>query len=228
MLLLALVPTAADGVSVKRTAGLLGMRASESDTLIVEGCVIPDDLVFHRCAPGFDPDDVFSMGLVWFCVTTVATYLGALSSAVNLAAEQMRNSSVSHLGVPRSHLPSYQALLGDAATTLLTLELACSGIAALADAREVDPKVLLDSAMALKSHAARAIPAAMECLIDASGVAGYRQDHPLSRMWRDIQAIRHHPPTPVATRQMLGRAAAGMPYTFELAERAVDLRDEGL
>ncbi|HZB48383.1 MAG TPA: hypothetical protein VE547_04765, partial [Mycobacteriales bacterium] len=51
------------------------------------------------------------------------------------------------------------------------------------------------------------------------GVRSYSSSGSASRLWRDAQAARYHPPTRVATRQILGRWALGLPFGFELAER---------
>jgi hypothetical protein len=41
-------------------------------------------------------------------------------------------------------------------------------------------------------------------------------------MLRDAQAIRFHPPTRFATRQILGRWALDLPFAFELDERPME------
>ncbi len=78
--MMAMLPARTPGIHVERTLDALGMRGSASDTLIFDDCFVPDELIFSRSGPGFADDEVFAAGLVWFCVTTTATYLGIVES----------------------------------------------------------------------------------------------------------------------------------------------------
>jgi alkylation response protein AidB-like acyl-CoA dehydrogenase len=221
-LLVALIPSSAPGVSVERSWDTLGMRASESDTLRLEGCHVPERLVFHRCRPGFDADEVFAAGLIWFCVTTAATYLGLVRAAIETALARLRRARVAHLGTERARLPSTQSALGEAVARVLTQEVACTRVAGLLDGGEVDPRDLLPAALAVKHSVAEIVTSVVGDLAELMGAESYSRRGALERHWRDAQAARYHPPTGPATRQMLGRWTLGLPFTFELQERPAD------
>ncbi|HEU5321987.1 MAG TPA: hypothetical protein VFX28_14365, partial [Methylomirabilota bacterium] len=51
------------------------------------------------------------------------------------------------------------------------------------------------------------------------GAQAYAREGLLARLWRDVQAVRFHPPTRPASRQILGRWALGLPLRYELLER---------
>src|SRR5205823_14934956 len=115
----AVIPASTEGVRVERSWDSLGMRASASDTLVLDECFVPDELVFHRCEPGYDDDEIFAAGLVWFCTTTTATYLSLAQASIDGAREELRRSNVSYLGSTRADLPSVQGGLGEAVAHVL-------------------------------------------------------------------------------------------------------------
>ncbi|PSM41107.1 hypothetical protein C6Y14_22885 [Streptomyces dioscori] len=218
-LLVALVATDSPGITVERTWDTLGMRASESDTVRLRDCAIPDELVFHRTRPGSHGDEVFAAGLGWFCVSTTACYLGLISAAVDQARTALEGSRVTHLGASRSELPSFQSALGAVLVDVLPLEAACAGLARQLDARTADPRSLTPALLALKCRAAELATRAVEATSELVGVASYAATGTASRLLRDAHAARFHPPTRFATRQLLGRWALDLPFTFELNER---------
>ena len=218
-LLVALLATDSPGVEVVRTWDTLGMRASESDTVRLTDVRLPDRLVFHRSTPGYDGDEVFAAGVGWFCVTATAAYLGVVQAAVDEARRALSTSRLAHLDAARADLPSFQSLLGDVVAAVLPMEAACAGLARLLDERAVDPRSLLPSMLALKHEAAAVTTRAVEAAAELVGVRSYSSGGTASRLWRDAQAARYHPPTRVATRQILGRWALGHQFGFELAER---------
>jgi alkylation response protein AidB-like acyl-CoA dehydrogenase len=217
-LLVAALPSCALGVRVERTWNTLGMRASESDTLYLENCFIPHDFVFHRCEPGFAVDEVFAAGLGWFCLTTTATYLGVVRAALDTVRAVLHTSSIPYLKAARAELPSFQSLFGELVAEALVMESACVGVAALFDRRDRDPRGLLPLAIALKHTAVEICTRAVADACELAGAQSYSRNGILERLWRDVQGARFHPPTRPASRQILGRWALGLPFTFELSE----------
>jgi alkylation response protein AidB-like acyl-CoA dehydrogenase len=217
-LLIAVMPTKGPGRRVERTWDTLGMRASESDTLYLEDCFIPDALILHRSEPGFDADEVFAAGLGWFCVTTTATYLGVVQAALVAVADALRKSRLPYLGASRAELPSFQSLLGEVTARSLTMEGACVAAAGLLDRRDRDPRSILPLAIALKHTAVEVCTRAVADACELAGAQAYGRSGRLERLWRDVQGVRFHPPTRPASRQILGKWALGMPFTLELHE----------
>lgn len=224
--LVALLPMPGPGLRVEHTWNTLGMRGSASDTLVLEDCEIPDELVFYRAPAGAEDDDVLTAGVVWFALTVTATYLGVAQAAQAAAATLLRRGRISHLGAARAALPSYQAEVGEAVAGLLALEAGCAGLAAQMDA-DADPATLLPAALAVKKQAAAIVPAAVAGLMESCGGMAFGATGELARLWRDAQAIRFHPPTGPAVRQYLGRRALGVPARFDLDEAAPWLMEQG-
>ena len=221
--LVALLPTTAPGLRVVEDWDTMGMRGSASNTLVLEDCFIPKELVFYEAPAGSEDDDVFAAGVIWFALTSTACYLGVAQAALAHTAAMMGKLRIAHLGQSRAELPSYQAALGDHVADLLTLEAACADVARRMDAGAA-PEQLVATALAVKQQAVRVVPAAVGAFAEACGGASYARTLPLERLWRDAQAIRFHPPTPAATRQYLARRALGLPSSLDLDEAAPGLR----
>jgi alkylation response protein AidB-like acyl-CoA dehydrogenase len=159
---------------------------------------------------------VFAAGLVWFCVTTTATYLGVARTALDAARDELRQSRVSHLGGTRAELPALQDALGEVVAGMLTVDAACTAVAARMDARRDDPRRLVPTAVGVKDVAVEACIHAVETVAELVGGAAYARTGILARLWRDVQAARFHPPTRLVTRRALGKWALGVPFSFEL------------
>ncbi len=214
-LMTAIIPAKTSGIRVELTWDSLGMRASGSDTFRLEECFVPDELVFHRSGLGFhDEDEILAAGLVWFCVTTTATYLGVVKSAVDFACEGLRASDSSESGAARAMLPSVQGEVGEVIAAALAIEIACAGVADRLDSRHHDPRNLVPLAFAIKDVAVDACIRGVEVLAELVGGRAYARTGTLARLWRDVQAVRFHSPTRFATRQLLGKKALGLPMSF--------------
>ncbi|WP_169952700.1 acyl-CoA dehydrogenase family protein [Microbispora sp. H11081] len=220
--IVALLPTTAPGLSVREDWDTLGMRGSASNTLLLDRCVIPDELVFYRAPAGAEDDDILAAGVIWFALTSTACYLGLARAALDAGAGLLHRMRIAHLGAARAELPSYQATLGEHVAALLTLEAGCAAVAARMDAG-ADPQALLAAALAVKQQAVRTVPDLVAAVAECAGGVSYGKGGVLERLWRDAQAIRFHPPTPAAARQYLGRRALGLRASLDLDERSPGL-----
>jgi alkylation response protein AidB-like acyl-CoA dehydrogenase len=221
--LVALIPRDLPGISARRTWDAMGMRGSGADTLVLEDCVIPDPLIIYRGEPGVAEDDDMVAGIIWFCLVLTTSYLGVAQAALGATRELLTRTRIAHLDAPRAELPSFQGPIGQQVAALLTLELAAAGLAGTFHAKR-NPQALLAPALALKQHAVRIIPEILGTFAETCGGAAYARSLPLERFWRDAQAIRFHPPTPVPVAQYLGRLALGIPSTLDLDELSPGLR----
>jgi alkylation response protein AidB-like acyl-CoA dehydrogenase len=86
--LLALIPPNAPGRSVTANWDTLGMRATRSDSLLLEDCYVPDDSVIYRS------DDIRpfrNTGAAWFWGSYTAVYLGLAGAAYDALREVVGN-----------------------------------------------------------------------------------------------------------------------------------------
>jgi alkylation response protein AidB-like acyl-CoA dehydrogenase len=214
-LMTAIIPAKTPGIHVEQTWDALGMRGSGSDTLRFEECFVPDQLVFHRSGQScHDQDEILAAGLVWFCVTATATYLGVLRAAVDFACEQLHASGPSASGTTRAQLASVQSEVGKVMSAEHTLAAACAGIADRLHLGNHKPSHLAPFAFAIKDVGVDACVRGVESLAELVGGATYARTGTLARLWRDVQAAHFHSPARAATRQFLGQQALGLPVSF--------------
>jgi alkylation response protein AidB-like acyl-CoA dehydrogenase len=224
-LLVALLPMDAPGIGTTRSWDALGMRGSGSDTVSFDDCLVPEELVFHRSRPGTADDEAIAAGVLWFCLTTTATYLGAFDRVLTEAAALLGRTRVHHLDARRADLPSTHQVVGDVLSEVLTVQAACLGIADRM-AGGARPEDLLPHGIALKQRCADAVTAGVGRVGECIGAQSFSRRTPFERLWRDVQAARFHPPTPAAARQYLGRTGLGLPAGLDLDEAAPSLLRE--
>ena len=224
-MLAALIPRKLPGLSAESTWDTMGMRGAGADTLVLNRCVIPDPLVVYQGIPGDSHYDDMAAGIIWFCLVLTASYLGVAEAALAVTRDLLGRVRIEHLDASRSELPSFQSALGQRIGALLTLELACSALATSMDRKE-SPHQLLAPALAVKQHAVEVIPELLGAFVESCGGIAYSRLSPLERFWRDVQAIRFHPPTPRPVVQFLGRRALGVNATLDLDEVSPSLRSE--
>lgn len=218
-LLVMLLPTSAAGLRVERSWDTIGMRGSASNTLVLDRCVIPDDLVFYRAPAGQSSDELLAAGVIWFCLTSTCAYLGLADRAIAEAGSLLSRTRVEQLGAERAHLPSYQAAIGDAIADVVALNSAALGLARRVDARRKGgAQDLLPEVVAVKQTAVRVVPALMSALASSLGGVAYGNGQAFGRLWRDALAINFHPPTTVASRQYLAQLALGLEADLDLTE----------
>ncbi|MHA6821224.1 acyl-CoA dehydrogenase family protein [Ralstonia pseudosolanacearum] len=214
-LLVALIPTNSEGLTVLRTWSAMGMAHSESDTLKMENVFIPDDLVFYKTRAGQDNDPVFVWSLCWFAVTAVASYLGIAGKALQMTAAHLAQAHYSGGKRSRASYPEFQTSLGAVVDRYLLLANACKNVARAMDERQDPPQAVLASALSLRSSAVD-VARSMTDLSELCGGMSYGQQSPLAALWKDAQAILYHPPTRLVCHQMLGRIALGKAMFYEL------------
>ncbi len=214
-LLVALIPTNTEGLSVQPTWSALGMTHSESDTLKIDNVFVPDDLIFHRTRSGQDDDPVFVWSLCWFVVTAVAVYIGISVKAVQMTVTHLMRTNYSGGQRTRASYPEFQASLGSVVDRCLLLANACKNVARTMDERRDPPQAVLASALSLRASAVD-IARSMGDLSELCGGISYGQQSPLAALWKDAQAILYHPPTRLVCHQMLGRMALGRAVFYEL------------
>lgn len=216
-LLAALVPRQLRGIAVESTWDAMGMRGAGADTLVLDRCVIPASLVVYEGQPGEHEHDDDAAGIAWFSLVITATYLGVVEAALAATRDLSRRIRIDHLDASRAELPSFQSAVGRHIGALLTLELACSALAASMDGKE-SPQQFLAVALAVKQHAVEVVPELLGTLVESCGGAAYSRLSPLERFWRDAQAIRFHPPPPGPVARFLGGRALGLPATLDFDE----------
>jgi alkylation response protein AidB-like acyl-CoA dehydrogenase len=194
------IPMNSPHVKVLDNWKTLGMRATGSHDVIIDGHVVPEQAIaFRRKAGEWHP--VFQVIATIAFPLIYAVYLGvaegARDIAVNLAGKRRRDAQV--IG-----------LVGRMETALRGASLAHESMLA-AVRRNVPGEESVNDVMIGRQLVARHAIEAVELALEAAGGAGYYRAQGLERRFRDIQAARYHPLQAGPQSLYAGSMALGLP-----------------
>jgi alkylation response protein AidB-like acyl-CoA dehydrogenase len=195
------VPMTADGVSLAGDWDTMGMRATGSQTIVLENVFVPEEAVVLKRARGpYHP--AFSVILTVALPLIMSAYLGTAEAACTIAVAQGRK----RIG---DEVTPY--LLGEMSNALTTAELAVADMVAIADDLRFEPSQETTSrVLARKTIAANAVVAAAEKALEATGGAGFFRKLGLEQLLRDVHAAQFHPMQEKRQHRFTGRLLMGL------------------
>lgn len=192
----------ADGVGIEPTWDAIGMRASGSDTVVLDDVFVADAAVSL-----VRPQEVWPP--VWNTVIgaalplIMATYVGLAESAVERALR---------LAGRRAERPDTAVAVGRMMTTLTTARDAVRAMIDASDDLHFDNDVgLASTVLARKSVAAQAVIDTVRLAFEAGGGSAYATSSDLGRLLRDGYGALYHPLPPAQQERFTGRVALGLP-----------------
>jgi alkylation response protein AidB-like acyl-CoA dehydrogenase len=193
------VPLKGEGVSSAQTWRCLGMRATGSDDIVLDGVFVPEGAVSIRRPKG-------KWHRLYHVIVLIAlpmiypVYVGIAEAARQIALAEATG---------RRKDTAVEVAAGEMETELTAARIALQRMLDLAAREQPSPEVTNEVLMArtlVARSAIRTVELAMEL---ASGRAFYRRTG-LERRFRDVQAARYHPLQLPAQRLYSGRMALGV------------------
>jgi alkylation response protein AidB-like acyl-CoA dehydrogenase len=170
------VPFDRPGVEPGKKENKLGMRASDTSSLVFEDCRIPADYLLGNEGDGFvQAMQVLDGGRISIAALSLGIARGALDATVGYA------STREQFGKPIADFQLIRAKLADMATDVDAARLLTMRSAAMKDA---GLKTTRESAMA-KVYASEVAVRVSEEAVQIHGGYGYTKDYPVERAWRD-------------------------------------------
>ena len=171
-----IVPLDAPGVTIGKKEDKLGMRTSDTASLILEECQLPSDALLGEEGEGFiQAMQVLDGGRISIAALGVGIARGALDAAIKYAKQR------SQFGRPLAHFQAIRIKIADMATAVEAARLLTERAGAEKDAGE---KVTLISSQA-KLYASETAVRVCEEAIQIHGGYGYIKDYPVEKYWRD-------------------------------------------
>jgi hypothetical protein len=156
----------------------LGMRASETASVVFEECYVPDENRLGNLGEGFlQAMQILDGGRISIAALSIGIAQGAYEAAVKYAKERHQ------FGKPIAEFQAIQFKLADMATQIEAARLLTMQAAYLKDAGK---KVSQASAMAKLFASETAVKVAEES-IQIHGGYGYTKDYPAEKYWRDAK-----------------------------------------
>ena len=202
------IPIDSPGLEIVRTWDTMGMRATQSNDLVLDGCVVGEECLFHAYPVGH-MDATIGLA-VWSL--NVPTF-GAV--ALGVAAGGMEWVRETVLRRNRQDDPEVQRAFAEMEILLETARAVLQR-----HGREVAsfdrPAMLTVEELFARGNLAKYVSsvnavAIMELAMEVAGGAGYHRRFPLERMYRDVRAGAIMPDSSPAARRTIGRVALGVP-----------------
>ncbi len=172
------VPFDRPGVGSGKKEDKLGMRCSDTSSLILEDCRVPADHLLGNEGDGFvQAMKVLDGGRISIAALSLGIARGALDASVEYAGVRHQ------FGKPISSFQLTRAKLADMATEIAAARLLTMRAAALKDRGQ---SVTLESSMA-KVYASETAVRVGEEAVQIHGGYGYTTDYPVERAWRDAK-----------------------------------------
>jgi acyl-CoA dehydrogenase len=193
------IPFRAPGVTIHDNWRTLGMRATGSHDVTLDGVFVPDAAVSVRRPSGrWSP--------VWHVVATTAlpliysVYVGVAEAARDVAVRQAAR---------RAADAETQDLVGEMEVELATARMALRSMVDAANGERMGPEVT-NQVLVGRVLAGRAAIRTVDVAMEVARGAGFFRALGLERLFRDVQAARYHPLRGAAQRRYTGRLALGV------------------
>ena len=165
-----------DGFRPDHKENKLGMRASETASVVFEDCKVPAENLLGNEGEGFyQAMKILDGGRISIAALSVGIAQGAYEAAVKYAKERQQ------FGQPIAEFQAIQFKLADMATQIEAARLLTQQAAYLKDKGK---KVTQQSAMA-KLYASEVAVRVSEESVQIHGGYGYTKDYPAEKYWRD-------------------------------------------
>lgn len=205
----AFMPRDTKGFRIVETWDTLGMRATRSDDVVLDGAFVPDRLI-ARMVPAGSADmfvlAIFAWGLLGFG----NVYCGIAQRAIDITVPAIKKKS--SLGVSRSmaYHPGIQHAVAE-------MSLALDPIVPHLDRVAEDWSTGVDHGatwpskiVSAKHHAVEACWRIVDLAMEVSGGAGMFRGNELERMFRDARCGRFHPANPFLAHEIVGKTTLGI------------------
>jgi alkylation response protein AidB-like acyl-CoA dehydrogenase len=195
------VPFTADGVKIMDNWRTMGMRATGSHDVVLEGVFVPETAVALRRPQG-EWHPFFNVSVTVAMPLIMSVYVGVAEAARDLACRE---------ALKKRHDPHVPYLVGEMENTLVTAQMALREMVEIAANYDFSPTEQTANAMLIrKTVAARSSMQAAEKALEVVGGAGFFRGLGLERLLRDVHGAQFHPLPEKRQLLFTGRLALGL------------------
>jgi alkylation response protein AidB-like acyl-CoA dehydrogenase len=195
------VPLTAAGVTIRDTWRTMGMRASGSNDVVLDGVYVPEAAVSLRRPRG-----------AWAPFLNVLPVVaGPLIMSVYLGVAEAARALALHKVAQKREDPDVWYLTGEMENALATGQMAVQAMIDLcADYTFTPDLATANAALIRKTIAGQALQQAVEKALETVGGSGLFRSLGLERLVRDIHAAQFHPLPAKGQHRFTGRVALGL------------------
>lgn len=190
----------------------LGMRASQSNTTVLDGAVVPADRIFRKLPVGPNADPLIFAIFACFETLLAAVYTGIGERALTLGVEAVkRRTSVKNGGRSYAQDPDIRWKVADAAMAMDALYPHLAAVAGDVDALAEHGGQWFPKLVGLKVRATETARTVVDLAIRVSGGSSYFRGTELERLYRDVLAGMFHPSDDESAHGTVANAWLGPP-----------------
>ncbi|WP_411804195.1 acyl-CoA dehydrogenase family protein [Arthrobacter sp. LAPM80] len=197
------------GYTIKDDWNTLGMRASQSNTTVLDGVVAPAGRVFRKLPVGPNADPLIFAIFACFETLLAAVYTGLGERALDLGVATVHRRMSKKSGRSYAQDPDIRWRIADAALAMDGLYPQLESLA-----RDVDNLVdhggqWFPKMVGLKVRATETARTVVDLIIRVSGGGTYFAGNELGRLYRDVLAGMFHPSDDESAHSMIANAWLG-------------------
>lgn len=188
------ITRATPGYTILPDWDTLGMRASQSNTTLLDGAVVPAERIFRKLPVGPNADPLIFAIFACFETLLAAVYTGIGERALVLGVEAVkRRTSFKNGGRSYAQDPDTRWKVAEAAMAMDALYPQLSRLAADVDELVDHGSQWFPRLAGLKVRATETARAVVDLAIRVSGGSSYFRGSELERLYRDVLAGIFHP-----------------------------------
>jgi butyryl-CoA dehydrogenase len=196
-----LVPTSTDGFSAQEIHGKLGLRASDTAALGLDGVEVPDEALLGEVGDGFKVAmSALDSGRYSVAAGCVGICEGCVQASVAYAKER------NQFGVPIASFQLVQEMIADQVVRRDASRMLVRRAALLKDAGKAST---VETSIA-KLYATESAVECANLAIQVHGGSGYVDDYPVERYLRDARVTTLYEGTSQIQKLIIGRDATGI------------------
>jgi alkylation response protein AidB-like acyl-CoA dehydrogenase len=181
------------GYTIKDDWNTLGMRASQSNTTVLEGAVAPAERVFRKLPVGPNADPLIFAIFACFETLLAAVYTGLGERALQIGVATVHKRMSKKSGKPYAQDPDIRWRIADAALAMDGLYPQLAAVARDVDQLADHGGMWFPRLVGLKVRATETARTVVDLIIRVSGGGSYFAGNELGRLYRDVLAGMFHP-----------------------------------
>lgn len=184
----------ADGYQILNDWNTLGMRASQSNTTVLDGVTAPANRVFRKLPPGPSADPLIFGIFACFEILLAAVYTGIAERALALAIEAAKQrTSLKNNGRPYSLDPDIRWRIADAGIAFDAIPPQVTALARDVDSLAQHGSDWFPKLVGLKVRATETARVVVDGALRVAGGRSIDNGSELGRLYRDVIAGMFHP-----------------------------------
>jgi alkylation response protein AidB-like acyl-CoA dehydrogenase len=205
------VERGAEGISIKETWDVLGMRATRSDDTLLDGVFVPDERIARMVPPGAAGMDPFVLGIfAWALLAFGNVYYGLARRILDLTVASLQGKKSIGMTRPMIYHPAVQYAVAEMVLEVEGMGPHIESVARDWSAVDEHGPEFAPRIVAAKHHCVSSAWRVADLGMEASGGFGMFKKNELERLFRDARAGRFHPANPALTHELLAKMTLGI------------------